>query len=83
MQIFYTRQFKAGNSTAVRIPADMAFPPRTELVVIRDGNRIVVEPKAENLGGVPEMFAALGKRHNGKRPEWEDTERDWGSGNDG
>jgi antitoxin VapB len=77
MQIFHTRQFKAGNSPAVRIPADMAFPPRTELVVIRDGNKIIVEPKANRLGRVPQMFAALGNQHSGERPEWENAKRDW------
>ncbi|GHU36292.1 hypothetical protein AGMMS50256_32700 [Betaproteobacteria bacterium] len=77
MQVFHTRQFNAGNSAAVRIPADMAFPPRTELVVIREGNRIIVEPQEKTLGAVPGMFAALGEHHTGERPEWEDTERDW------
>ncbi len=42
---FITRQFMAGNSPAVRIPVGMAFPPKTELVVVREGDRLIVEPK--------------------------------------
>jgi antitoxin VapB len=33
-KVFHTRQFKAGNSAAVRIPANMAFPHHTNLVRI-------------------------------------------------
>jgi antitoxin VapB len=36
---FNTRQFQAGNSQAVRLPADIAFPPKTELVVTREGEK--------------------------------------------
>ena len=38
-QPFITRQFMAGNSPAVRIPTSMAFPHKTELVVMREGER--------------------------------------------
>ncbi|MDR1934666.1 MAG: AbrB family transcriptional regulator [Candidatus Accumulibacter sp.] len=74
-QVFHTKQFRAGNSAAVRIPAEMAFPPQTALIVIRDGNRIIVEP--ETLQDVPGLFAALGRHHTGKRPECVETERNW------
>lgn len=77
VQTFVTRQFMAGNSPAVRIPMDMAFPHRTELVVIRDGDRIIVEPKEKTLGDVPKLFKALGKYFVGGRPEFDETERDW------
>jgi len=40
---FHTRQFMAGNSPAVRIPMGMTFPGKTEVVVMRDGDRIIVE----------------------------------------
>jgi virulence-associated protein VagC len=48
-QTFVTRQFMAGNSPAVRIPANMAFPHKTELAVIRDGDRIIVAPKEKAI----------------------------------
>jgi len=76
-QVFRTRQFMAGNSPAVRIPVGMAFPDKTELVVIRDGNRIIVEPQKETLESVPALFAKLGKRHNRQRPEFMDAQRTW------
>ncbi|MDR1349230.1 MAG: hypothetical protein LBJ59_00340 [Zoogloeaceae bacterium] len=72
-KIFHTKQFMAGNSPAVRIPMDMAFPPHTSLVVVREGGRIIVEP--ETLEDVPELFAKLGKHHTGERPEFVEAER--------
>ncbi len=74
---FHTRQFKAGNSAAVRIPADMAFPPKTELLVRREGNRIIVEPIEDTLESVPAMFAALGATHSAERPEFIEADRKW------
>ena len=74
---FTTRQFRAGNSQAVRIPADMAFPPQTELNVTREGDRIIIEPKEQTLAALPLLFAALKPYHNGKRPEFEAEDRDW------
>jgi antitoxin VapB len=76
-QPFITRQFMAGNSPAVRIPTDMAFPHKTELVVIREGDRIIVEPKEKTLGDIPKLFHALGKSFVGGRPEFDETERNW------
>jgi len=74
---FTTRQFKAGNSQAVRIPSDMAFPPKTELNVHREGDRIIIEPIAKSLAALPMLFAALKPFHSGNRPELESQERDW------
>jgi antitoxin VapB len=76
-QPFITRQFMAGNSPAVRIPVSMAFPHKTELVVIREGDRIVVEPKEKTLGDIPKLFHALSKNFVGGRPDFDETERDW------
>jgi len=78
-QVFRTRQFMAGNSAAVRIPANMAFPPKTELLVIREGNRLIVEPQQETLEDVPALLARIGKRHSRQRPEFIDAERQWPS----
>ena len=58
---FTTRQFQAGNSQAVRLPADLAFPPKTELVVTRVGEKIIVQPLEKTMEHVPRLFAALGK----------------------
>ncbi len=75
--LFNTRQFRAGNSQAVRIPSEMAFPPKTELTVHREGDRIIVEPKERKLGEVPKLFYALNKYFIDDRPDFEETERDW------
>lgn len=74
---FRTKQFKAGNSQAVRIPANMAFPPKTELNVHREGERIIIEPIEKNLANLPLLFGALKPFHNGERPVFEAEERDW------
>ncbi len=74
---FTTRQFMAGNSPAVRIPVSMAFPPKTELVVVREGDRLIVEPKEKRLGELPALLHALGGSFVGERPEFEGTERNW------
>jgi len=76
-QVFRTRQFTAGNSAAVRIPANMAFPPKTELIVSREGNTIKVEPLAPTLKDVPQLFAKIGKFHSSQRPEFVEAEREW------
>jgi len=74
---FITRQFRAGNSPAVRIPVSMAFPHKTELVVVREGDRIIVEPKEKTLGDIPRLLHALDQYFVGGRPEFEEVERDW------
>jgi antitoxin VapB len=76
-QVFVTHQFMAGNSPAVRIPAHMAFPHKTELLVTREGKRIIVEPKEKTLGDVPRLLHALEPYFAGGWPEFEETERDW------
>jgi len=78
-QVFHTRQFMAGNSPAVRLPVSMAFPDKTELLVVREGNRIIVEAQEQTLESVPALFAKLGKRHNRRRPEFIDAVRIWPS----
>lgn len=75
--MFTTWQFRAGNSQAVHIPAEMAFAPKTELVVRREGDRIIVEPKEKILGDVSRLFYALNEHFVGSRPGFEEIERDW------
>ncbi len=72
-KIYTTRQFQAGNSQAVRLPAGMAFPPKTELVVTREGDKIIVQPVEVSMEGVPKLFSALQKHAIGgklARPEF-------------
>ena len=52
-----TRAFKSGNSQAVRIPAELAYPDTNiELSIERHGDVIVIAPVRQNL---KEMVAAL------------------------
>jgi len=76
-KVFHTRQFKAGNSAAVRIPADMAYPHHTNLVVRKQGNRIIVEPKEETLERIPALLSEIGQRHSKERPEFIEADRKW------
>lgn len=39
-----TRTFKSGNSQAIRLPKDLAYPDGTELVVERAGDVITISP---------------------------------------
>ena len=78
---YKTRQFQAGNSQAVRLLADLAFAPRTELVITCEGEKIIVQPVERTMESVPKLFAAL-KKHvvegKGLRPKFIEVERKWG-----
>jgi antitoxin VapB len=78
--VFNTRQFQAGNSQAVRLPANIAFPPKTELVVIREGEKIIIQPLEKTMEDVPFLFAQLKKlaiKETLSRPEFIEAERNW------
>jgi len=74
--VFHTRQFKAGNSHAVRLPVHLAFLPDTELTLTRIGEKIIVEPKAETLDGLVNFLCDVGRRHDGWRDGLEIPERE-------
>ncbi len=76
VRAFRTRQFRAGNSAAVRLPADMAYPDGTDLVVIREGDRIIVEPR-KTLVQALDLLQKIGRTHCLARPEFVESERDW------
>ncbi|MEI6069357.1 MAG: hypothetical protein WCP96_18635 [Methylococcaceae bacterium] len=70
---FKTRQFQA-----VRLPADIAYPPKTELVVTREGEKVIIQPLEKKIENVPSLFAALKKYAIGgmlTRPEFIESER--------
>lgn len=62
------RVFRSGNSQAVRLPRDLAFPTHVhELVARRDGDRLVLEPAPG--GEFPQTFwDALGQAPDFQRP---------------
>jgi antitoxin VapB len=75
--VFYTKQFRAGNSQAVRLPAKLAYPPETELTLTRIGEKIVIEPTAETLDGFVNFLCSVGRQHDGQRVELDVPARDW------
>ena len=72
---FETRQFKSGNSQAIRIPTKLAYPPRTELKISRIGDKIVIEPKDQTLADFVQFLRSVGKQHDGKRVDMDIPER--------
>jgi antitoxin VapB len=41
----HARVFRSGNSQAVRLPKEVAYPPHVrDLIVRRDGDRLILEP---------------------------------------
>ncbi|HEX5393670.1 MAG TPA: type II toxin-antitoxin system VapB family antitoxin [Rhodocyclaceae bacterium] len=78
-----TRVFKSGNSLAVRIPKELAFPDGTQDVEIeRVGNTLVVKPvERRSLKGVMDAFAAFPPGFMSEGREFhEQKERDWDQG---
>ena len=51
-----TRQFKAGNSYAVRLSSGAAYPPDTMLTVTRIGERTIIEPRDDSMDGFIELL---------------------------
>jgi len=74
--VFYTKQFRAGNSQAVRLPAKLAYPPETELTLTRIGEKIIIEPTAETLDGFVDFLRSVGKHHDGQRVDLDIPARD-------
>jgi len=75
--VFHTKQFRAGNSQAVRLPAKLAYPPETELTLTRIGEKIIIEPATETLDGFVDFLRSVGKQHDGQRVDLDIPARDW------
>lgn len=75
MTTTYVRVFRSGNSQAVRLPRDLAFPAHIhELVARRDGDRLVLE--AVPGGEFPAAFwDALGQAPDFQRPPQKPQQR--------
>ena len=76
-----TRVFKSGNSLAVRIPKELAFPAGVQDVEIeRIGNTLVLRAvEARTLADLPAIFASFPRDFMAEGREFhEQKERDWG-----
>lgn len=72
--------FKSGNSLAVRIPKELAFPGTVQDVEIeRIGNTLVLRPvETKTLADLPAIFASFSPDFMaGGREFHEEKERDW------
>lgn len=75
---FTTRQFKAGNSYAVRLPVGAAYPPGTVLSVVREGQKTILEPKEETHEAFAKWLLSLPQSAQFERQEMEyDPEEKW------
>ena len=55
-----TRLFKNGNSQAVRIPAELAFPASDmELVIERVGEELRIRPAQRRMGNVMKVLSSF------------------------
>ena len=64
----------------MRLPADIAYPPKTELVVTREGEKVIIQPLEKTMENVPNLFVPLKKYAIGGLltcPEFIESERSW------
>lgn len=74
-----TRAFKSGNSQAVRIPAELAYPDmNVELTIARHGDVIVISPLRGSMSDAVARLRALARRGRGQvREPIEVPDRAW------
>ncbi len=77
-----TRLFRNGNSQAVRIPKDLAFPGEDlEMEIERRGNSLIIRPVRQRLTGLARAFRAFDTGFMGDRREQPDVpNRAWDKG---
>ena len=73
-----TRLFKNGNSQAVRIPAELAFPTSDmELVIERVGEELRIRPAQRRMGNVMKVLSSFSPNFMSEdRGNQEQTERE-------
>ncbi|QGM97012.1 antitoxin [Methylocystis parvus] len=75
-----TKVFKSGNSLAVRLPRDIAFPEGAEVVVSRQGESLVVSPARLDMKTLVSRLALAPSPPLVQRPEFKPPKRDWSAG---
>lgn len=77
MRSIQTKQFQAGNSQAIRLPKDFAYPENTPLILSKENGVITIRP-LQDLSQVTDLFAKIGEKFGSfERVEFEANERDW------
>lgn len=75
MNSIHTKVFNAGNSQAVRLPKDFAYPTGTQLILTKENDVVTIRP-VQNLADVLPIFAKIGKQIGQiERMEFEDNQR--------
>lgn len=72
-----TKIFKSGNSLAVRLPRDVAFPEGTEVVVTRKGESLVVAPARLDMKSLVARLGLAPAAPALERPEFKPPKRAW------
>jgi antitoxin VapB len=75
-----TKIFKSGNSLAVRLPRDIAFPAGVEVIVTRQGESLVVSPARLDMQTLVSRLALAPAPPMVERPEFKPPKRDWAGG---
>jgi antitoxin VapB len=57
MNAYTTKTFKSGNSTALRLPKELAVEPGTEVTITRIGDTLTITPKRNRT--MAELVARL------------------------
>ncbi len=75
-----TKVFRSGNSLAVRLPREIAFPEGAEVVVTRQGESLVVSPARLDMASLVARLG-LGPAPGAlQRAEFKPPKRDWAAG---
>jgi antitoxin VapB len=72
-----TKVFKSGNSLAVRLPREIAFPEGTEVVVTRQGDSLMVAPARLDMKTLAARLGLAPQPATLERPEFKPPRRDW------
>lgn len=54
-----SKTFRSGNSQAVRLPKEVAFPEGTELTIVRSGDVLTMRPKRMAMAELMRRLDAL------------------------
>lgn len=75
-----TKVFKSGNSLAVRLPREIAFPEGAEVVVSRQGESLIVTPARLDMKTLVSRLGLGPPPAPLERPEFKPPRRAWDRG---
>lgn len=75
-----TKIFKSGNSLAVRLPRELAFPEGCEVTVVRQGDSLIIRPARLDLPSLCARLGAAPAPNSLTRLEARSPRRPWSDG---